>query len=81
MPAAVVAIWVKLMPSLERKRLKPFCTVSLLVQDRLIWLELATVRARLLGAAGAAVGAIAPVVVVLDVFDGAESPAVTEAAT
>ena len=59
--------------------LKPFWMVSLLVQDRLIWLELATVRARLLGAAGAVVGVVAPVVVVLEVLDRPESPAATEA--
>ena len=79
MLAPVAAIWVKLVPSLERKRLKPFWTVSLLVQDRLIWPELTTLSARLLGAAGAAAGEVAPVVVVLEVFEAAESPVLAEA--
>ena len=51
----------------------------MLVQERLIWPELTTLSARLLGAAGAADGEVAPVVVVLEVFEAAESPVLAEA--
>ena len=68
-------------PSLDRKIPKPFWLDELPVQERLIWLGPATTRTRLPGAAGAVVGGVAPVMVVLEMFDGAESPAVTEAAT
>ena len=50
--APVTAICVKLTLSVERSILTPVWSVEVLVQDRLIWLLLAAVAARLVGAVG-----------------------------
>ena len=84
----VVATRVKLIPSVDREIMNPKTggpplpigrpVVPLFIQERLIWLEPATVSTRLMGALGG--GGRALVGVVLAMFDGAESPLLAEAA-
>ena len=57
--APATAIWVKLTLSVERSTLTPVWVVEVLVQDSLIWLLLAAVAARLVGAVGGGGGALA----------------------
>jgi len=69
--APATAIWVKLTLSVERSILTPVWVLEVLVQDRLIWLLLAAVAARLVGAVGGGGG---DCVVALAVLEYGESP-------